>query len=115
MTGNKVSAAIVTYNRLDLLKESLAAVLNQTDYLSHVIVINNMSNDGTEEYLNELEDERLVVFNSKENLGGAGGFNKAVRLFAEETDDDFVWLMEQIADILTDYTRMMTRLCNRML
>lgn len=94
MTGNKVSAAIVTYNRLDLLKESLAAVLNQTDYLNHVIVINNMSTDGTEEYLNGLDDNRVVVYNSKENLGGAGGFNKAVRLFAEETDDDYVWLMD---------------------
>lgn len=94
MTGNKVAAAIVTYNRLELLKESLAAVLNQTDYLSHVIVINNMSNDGTKEYLDSLNDERLVVVHSTENLGGAGGFNKAVRIFAEETDDDFVWLMD---------------------
>jgi GT2 family glycosyltransferase len=94
MTGNKVSAAIVTYNRLDLLKESLAAVLNQTDYLSHVIVVDNMSNDGTKEYLDGVEDDRVVVFHSTENLGGAGGFNKAVRLFAEETEDDFVWLMD---------------------
>lgn len=94
MTGNKVSAAIVTYNRLELLKESLAAVLNQTDYLSHVIVINNMSNDGTGEYLNSLDDDRLVVFHSQENLGGAGGFNQAVRMFMTDTEDDFVWLMD---------------------
>ncbi|OQJ74480.1 hypothetical protein BMS83_09665 [Leuconostoc pseudomesenteroides] len=54
MTGKKVSAAIVTYNRLDLLKESLGAVLGQTKYLNHVIVINNKSNDGTKEYLSSL-------------------------------------------------------------
>lgn len=94
MTGKKVSAAIVTYNRLDLLKESLGAVLGQTKYLNHVIVINNKSNDGTKEYLSSLKDERLVVFNSEDNLGGAGGFNQAVRLFAEKTDDDYVWLMD---------------------
>ena len=36
----------------------------------------------------------MIVYNSEENLGGAGGFNKAVRLFAEETQDDYVWLMD---------------------
>lgn len=94
MTNKKVTAAIVTYNRLALLKESLQAVLDQTDYLSHVIVVNNKSNDGTAEYLATIEDPRVVVYNSPDNLGGAGGFNKAVRLFAEELDDNYVWLMD---------------------
>lgn len=94
MTNKKVTAAIVTYNRLALLKESLQAVLNQTDYLSHVIVVNNKSNDGTEEYLATIKDPRVVVYNAPDNLGGAGGFNQAVRLFAEELDDNYVWLMD---------------------
>ena len=51
MTNKNVTAAIVTYNRVDLLKESLSAVLNQTDYLNHVIVVNNKSTDETAEYL----------------------------------------------------------------
>lgn len=94
MTDKKVTAAIVTYNRLALLKESLAAVLNQTDYLSHVIVVNNKSDDGTKEYLATISDPRVLVYNSPENLGGAGGFNQAVRLFMEQLDDDYVWLMD---------------------
>ena len=88
MTNKNVTAAIVTYNRVDLLKESLSAVLNQTDYLNHVIVVNNKSTDETAEYLATVTDPRVIVYNSEENLGGAGGFNKAVRLFAEETQDD---------------------------
>ena len=32
MTNKNVTAAIVTYNRVDLLKEALTAVLNQTDF-----------------------------------------------------------------------------------
>ena len=94
MTNKNVTAAIVTYNRVDLLKESLSAVLNQTDYLNHVIVVNNKSTDETAEYLATVTDPRVIVYNSEENLGGAGGFNKAVRLFAEETQDDYVWLMD---------------------
>ncbi|MDF7626477.1 glycosyltransferase family 2 protein [Lactobacillaceae bacterium L1_55_11] len=89
-----VAAAIVTYNRLALLKESLTAVLNQGDRLGHVIVVDNQSSDGTREYLDGLTDPRLVIYHAKDNLGGAGGFNQAVRIFAEQLDDDFVWLMD---------------------
>ncbi|CAK8053665.1 glycosyltransferase family 2 protein [Eupransor demetentiae] len=89
-----VAAAIVTYNRLDLLKECLANVLNQGEYLGHVIVVDNLSNDGTKEYLDSLDDDRLVIYHSPSNLGGAGGFNMAVKLFAEKLDDDYVWLMD---------------------
>jgi len=94
MTEKTVAAAIVTYNRLALLKESLAAILAQTNYLSHVIVVNNLSTDGTTEYLDSLNDERIVIYHATENLGGAGGFNQAVRLFGEQLQDDFVWLMD---------------------
>ncbi|MGX7051138.1 glycosyltransferase family 2 protein [Leuconostoc palmae] len=94
MTEKTVAAAIVTYNRLPLLKESLAAVLAQTKYLSHVIVVNNLSDDGTKEYLDSLTDERVIAYHASENLGGAGGFNQAVRLFGEQLQDDYVWLMD---------------------
>jgi len=94
MTEKTVTAAIVTYNRLPLLKESLAAVLAQNNYLSHVIVVDNLSTDGTKEYLDGLDDARIVVHHADENLGGAGGFNQAVRLFGEQLNDDFIWLMD---------------------
>lgn len=90
-----VSAVIVTYNRLELLKESLAAVLNQTGgYLKHVIVVNNNSTDGTADYLATLDDDRIIVKNLTENVGGSGGFNEGVREFGEKTTDDAVWLMD---------------------
>lgn len=94
MTKKNVTAAIVTYNRLALLKESLAAVLAQSNYLAHVIVINNLSTDGTKEYLDGLDDARIIVYHAAKNLGGAGGFNQAVRLFGEQLNDDFIWLMD---------------------
>lgn len=91
----QVSAAIVTYNRLSLLKESLSAVLSQdTTYLHHVIVIDNHSNDGTAEWLDALDDPRLIIKHLDNNLGGAGGFNAAVREFGENTIDDAIWLMD---------------------
>lgn len=93
--SNSVCAVIVTYNRLELLKESIAAVLQQNlDNLKHLIIINNKSTDGTAEYLKTLNDKRLIIVNSTENLGGAGGFNLGVKKFITETNDDHVWLMD---------------------
>ena len=43
----KVTAVVVTYNRRDLLLESLAAVLAQSRAPDSVIVVDNASEDGT--------------------------------------------------------------------
>ena len=45
----KVAAIVVTYNRKQLLKECLNAILNQTAEVERIIVINNASTDGTED------------------------------------------------------------------
>lgn len=89
----KVSAVVVTYNRLDLLKQSLEALFNQEYPLSHIIVVDNKSEADTKEYLESLGD-KIDYLRLEENLGGAGGFNRGVRYFAEHTDDDYVWLMD---------------------
>lgn len=95
MTTPSVSAVIVTYNRLGLLKKSIAKVLAQdTDALQHLIIVNGASTDGTADYLASLKDERLIIENLSENLGGAGGFNWGIRQFYEQTSDDFVWVMD---------------------
>jgi rhamnopyranosyl-N-acetylglucosaminyl-diphospho-decaprenol beta-1,3/1,4-galactofuranosyltransferase len=47
--SEKVCAVIVTYNRKDLLRECLNAVLSQTRPPDHVLVVDNASTDGTPE------------------------------------------------------------------
>lgn len=91
----RVSAAIVTYNRLSLLQEALDAVEQQFGaHLAHIIIINNHSTDGTTEWLQSLTDPRFIIKNLADNLGGAGGFHLAVKTFGEETTDDAIWLMD---------------------
>lgn len=87
-------AILVTYNRLELLKESVQAVLNQTAAVSHVVIINNASNDGTKEFLEKLESKKIIVFNSPKNIGGAGGFNLGLKIAYTDTDDTYFWLMD---------------------
>lgn len=74
----KLGVVIVTYNRLHLLKECICACVNQTYKFEKIFIINNASTDGTKEYLNELKYENLEIIDSKENLGGAGGFSIGV-------------------------------------
>jgi len=90
-----VSAVLVTYNRLELLSKSIQKVLSQdVDRLKHLIIIDGASTDGTREYLDNLSDSRLIIVHLSENIGGAGGFNLGIRTFFEQTNDDFVWLMD---------------------
>ncbi|CAK1229644.1 GT2 family (WcaE) [Fructobacillus fructosus] len=90
---NKVSAVVVTYNRLTLLKEVIMSLQEQVVPVNHIIIVDNASENDTREYLESL-GKQIDYLRLEENLGGAGGFNKGVRYFMENTDDDFVWLMD---------------------
>jgi GT2 family glycosyltransferase len=89
----KIIALIVTYNRLELLKESLIAVKEQTLKLDKILVYNNNSSDGTTEYLNKLTDDQIIVINAIENTGGAGGFHYGLKE-ACRLNADWIWLMD---------------------
>lgn len=71
---------VVTYNRLELLKECLEKVENQTVPAKKIIVVDNASTDGTTEYLQECKAENMQyrVITCAENTGGAGGFEKGI-------------------------------------
>lgn len=96
----KLGVVIVTYNRLELLKECITACINQKEEFQKILIINNASTDGTKEYLENLQYSNLEIINSKKNLGGAGGFwlgiNKAMEL-----DLDYLLLIDD--DAILDY------------
>ena len=76
----KVNCVIVTYNRLALLKECLAAIEKQTYPIHKVIVIDNCSTDGTKEYLKAYAVRpQFQVIRTEQNIGGAGGFSLGVK------------------------------------
>ena len=89
----KVSAVIVTYNRLPMLKEAIAALRAVEPKLSHIIVVDNNSENDTKEFLESLGSS-IEYVRLRENIGGAGGFNAGIRYFYEQTTDDFVWVMD---------------------
>jgi rhamnopyranosyl-N-acetylglucosaminyl-diphospho-decaprenol beta-1,3/1,4-galactofuranosyltransferase len=91
-----VSAVVVTYNRKELLKECLDALLNQTYPLDSIILVDNASTDGTEEFLKEhgyLKNSKIDYVRLSENTGGAGGFYEGMKR-GYEKGYDWLWLMD---------------------
>lgn len=89
---DRVCAVIVTYNRKELLRECLQAVLSQTRPPDHVLVVDNASTDGTREMLRE-EFPQVEVLALPENQGGAGGFHEGMKKAYEE-GCDWIWVMD---------------------
>lgn len=88
-----VIAVILTYNRKDLLARSLAAVMAQTRPCNQVLVVDNASEDGTTEMLQEVDYPSLTAYRLSCNRGAAGGFNAGFRL-AYQHGADLVWMMD---------------------
>ena len=101
MQKNKsVCAAIVTFNRKNLLLRCLNNIIEQGGGLKKILVVDNNSTDGSEQFILENFSSRLKYkeINFKwirlnENIGGAGGFNKAVKEFLL-SEEDYLWLMD---------------------
>lgn len=86
-----VVAVVVTWNRLGLLRESLAAVREQTHPMAAIVVVDNASTDGTDRWL--AGETGLDVVSLRENTGGAGGFAVGIER-ALTHSPDLVWLLD---------------------
>lgn len=104
--GIKIAAVITTYNRLEKLKKALLAYEEQTYPLSYMIIVDNASTDGTEQWLNEWKKQEhkfsVDIIRSEKNLGGSGGFylgqQKAIK-----SDVDWIMIADDDAYPEKDY------------
>jgi len=89
----RVVAVVVTWNRRELLRESLAAVGRQTTTPAVVVVVDNASVDGSAAAVRaEHPDADLLVLDR--NIGGAGGFAAGLRRALDDHRPDVVWLLD---------------------
>lgn len=86
----KIIACVVTYNRLDLLKQVIDGLRKQTKKIDEIVVINNNSTDGTAEWLENQNDIKTIT---QENLGSSGGQYTAAK-YAYAKGADYIWLMD---------------------
>ncbi len=89
----KVNCVVVTYNRLPLLKECLAALEQQTYPIHRIVVIDNCSTDETEEFLKAFSTRpQYRIIRTEKNLGGAGGFSLGIKEAVGSAD--YTWIMD---------------------
>jgi rhamnopyranosyl-N-acetylglucosaminyl-diphospho-decaprenol beta-1,3/1,4-galactofuranosyltransferase len=88
-------ALVVTYNRLHQLKPTVLRLLDED--VDHVVVVDNASTDGTGAWLSTLNDPRLSVITSPQNVGGAGGFQLGMAEVTGRHDPDWCVVMDDDA------------------
>ncbi len=85
----KILAAVVTFNRRELLGRCIDHLQGQTCPPDLILIINNGSTDGTDAML----QARGISFICQENTGSAGGWATGIQ-FALDMGFDAVWLMD---------------------
>ena len=105
----KVGIVVVTYNRLALLKEAIDSLRNQIYTNREIVVVNNGSTDGTQEWLNAQKD---IIVITQQNLGGAGGFFTGMKYVAEH-NYDYCWIMDDDVVCKTDALQELVNAYNR--
>jgi len=102
-----VTVYMPTYNRLHILQRAVSSVLNQTYKNIELIIVDDNSNDGTKDYLAELEkkDDRVNFLINTSNLGACASRNKAIQAangdFITGLDDDDYFLPRRIEEFLS--------------
>lgn len=95
-----ITSVIVTYNRKDCLNKLLDIYESLSDKPQNIVVVNNNSNDGTKELLdNWLEKSTIYskhVINTTKNLGGSGGFFEGIKK-AQELKSDWIYVSDDDA------------------
>lgn len=87
----KLAVVIVTYNRKELLKKCLGCYEKQNVQPDTILVVDNHSTDGTEQFLNEWKQEkahvRRDVLRLPKNIGGSGGFFEGMQKAVNDGSD----------------------------
>ncbi len=74
----RVSVVVVNYDRVELLKECLASLLQQTLQPLEIIVADNGSQDGSREFVRGLRNPAVVLLSLEANQGFSVANNRAV-------------------------------------
>ena len=89
----ELSVCIPTYNRLEYLRELLPGLLKQIDVVPEgaveLVVSDNVSTDGTADYLRTIERGYYRFWTNETNIGGDRNFLKCI----QEAKGDYVWLV----------------------
>jgi len=106
--NNKCSIVICTFNRLNYFKECLKKLLDLDFPEYEIIIVNDGSNDGTKEFLENLGNEKVRAIHHKKNLGLSESRNTGIRNAKYDiiafTDDDCLVDKDWLKNLEKEFT-----------
>ena len=91
-----ITIILPTYNRLALLQKAIESCMSQTVKMFDLLIIDNCSSDGTQEYLKNLNlnDIKLTIIINEKNIGPKLSLEKAINASTSRwitilSDDDY--------------------------
>jgi glycosyltransferase involved in cell wall biosynthesis len=96
-----VTVGIPTYNRAELLRETLESVLAQTYPNFRLLITDNASTDETAKTVAAYPDSRIDYIRNEHNIGMIANFNRLIDL----TQTDFLMLLPDDDLLYPDYLR----------
>ena len=93
MESEKVSVVLTTFNRADKVSQALESVLSQSHPADEVIVVDDGSQDSTQEVLAKFGDAINVVWQPNKGVAASrnAGAKKATGALIAFIDDDDIW------------------------
>lgn len=97
----RIVCVVVTFNRLEKLKKAIYAYEKQSMPFDTLVIVDNHSTDGTEQYLEEWGKTNSKLFNKhvihlQENRGGSGGFYEGEK-YAMTLNPDWIFVADDDA------------------
>jgi GT2 family glycosyltransferase len=102
MQGNAVAFVIVSWNRRELLDDCLNSIYRQIAGAATVVVVDNGSEDGTEEHL-RAEHPRVQLIEAGRDLGFPAACNVGIRAAFEDPACRYVALLNDDAWLAEDW------------
>lgn len=97
----KIACVVVTYNRKEILRHCLDAVVKQSYKPATVYIVDNASTDGTKVAVTDWGFYNTVnngiqyqYIQNNNNEGGAGGFYRGMKCAMENGDFEAIWVMD---------------------
>lgn len=105
--GMSVSVCMATFNGLEWVEQQINSILKQTVKASELIIVDDLSSDGTYEFLQELDKTEIKLYRNDKNLGVVKSFEKAFMEASGDVvflcDQDDVWHEDKIEKVLENF------------
>ncbi|HVX50612.1 MAG TPA: glycosyltransferase [Chitinophagaceae bacterium] len=93
--NKRVCVILVTYNRVDTLRQALANLKKQTYSPESIVIVDNNSSDSTKLFLGDASKDKSTLATSlSENIGYAGGISHGIAYAKKYSEYDYFWIMD---------------------